>query len=155
VRRFVALALTLLIAACGTTSEKALPSQSRTLLPNARLKVSPSISVAVEKVVIWGMLAGTAYLVLDPFAPNWRIEEAPLGDEYIHFDLRMKRYYSGGAGEARAVFDHRAKELMRLNGFDGYQVVEYSESLDSSVIGSQRTAEGVVRLIRKSQPVPG
>lgn len=154
-KRIAVLSLSVLLAACGTTTEKALPSSGRTLLPNASLKVSPSISVAVEKVVIWGALIGAAYLVTDPLSPNWSIEEAPLGDEYVHFSLRMKRYYGGGAGEARAVFDHRAKELMRLNGFDGYQVMEYSESLDSSVIGSQRTAEGVVRLTRKSQPIPG
>lgn len=149
-KRIAVLSLSILLAACGTTTEKALPSSSRTLLPNTMLKVSPSISVAVEKVVIWGALAGAVYLVLDPFAPNWRIEEAPLGDDHIHFSLAMKRYYSGGAGEARAVFDHRARELMRLNGFDGYRVVEYSESLNSSVLGSQRVAEGVVHLTRKS-----
>jgi hypothetical protein len=62
----------------------------------------------------------------------------------------MKRYYAGGAGEAQSIFQRRAKELMRLNGFDGYSVVEYQEGLDSSVIGSQRTAEGVILLIRKS-----
>lgn len=141
------LVLGFLIAACSTT-EKAIPS-SGYMLPNASLKVSPSISIALEKVVIWGTLAGAAYLVLDPLAPNWRLEEAPLGDEHIHFSLQMKRYYAGGAGEARAVFNRRASDLMRLNGFDGYEVVHYSEGLDSSVLGSRRTAEGVVRLTRK------
>ena len=108
--------------------------------------------------MIWGALAGAAYLVLDPLAPNWDIEEAPLGDDHVHFSLKMKRYYAGGAGEARAVFDRRAKELMRLNEFDDYQVVEYTESLDSSILGSQRKAEGVVLLTRKATsrlPPPG
>lgn len=146
-RPVVVLLSSMALCACGTT-EKSIPS-SGTLLPNAALKVSPSISVALEKVVIWGALAGAAYLVLDPLAPNWKIEEAPLGENHIHFALQMKRFYTGGAGEARAVFNRRARELMRLNDYDGYQVVEYSESLNSSVLGSQRTAEGVVRLTRK------
>ncbi|HZV55631.1 MAG TPA: hypothetical protein VFF82_11885 [Rhodocyclaceae bacterium] len=146
-RQAAILLASMALCACSTT-EKAIPS-SGTLLPNASLKVSPSISVALEKIVIWGTLAGAAYLVLDPLAPNWKIEEAPLGDSHIHFSLQMKRFYTGGAGEARAVFNRRAKELMRLNDYDGYQVVEYSESLNSSVLGSQRTAEGVIRLTRK------
>jgi hypothetical protein len=145
--RLAALGMSLLLAACSTT-EKSIPS-SGYVLPNASLKVSPSISIALEKVVIWGALAGAAYLVLDPLAPNWRLEEAPLGEQHIHFSLQMKRYYTGGAGEARALFNRRARELMRLNGYEGYEVVHYSESLDSSVLGSRRTAEGVVRLTQK------
>jgi hypothetical protein len=152
-RRPGLLLLAVILYGCGSTTERSIPS-SGTLVPNATLKVSPSISIALEKVVVWGALAGAAYLVLDPLSPNWDIEEAPLGADHVHFSLKMKRFYAGGAGEARALFNRRAKELMRLNEFDGYQVVEYSESLDSSVLGSQRKAEGVVLLTRKAKPLP-
>ena len=37
---------------------------------------------------------------------------------------------------------------MRQGGYDGYQVVEYSEGLESSVLGSQRVSQGVIRLTR-------
>lgn len=137
----------LAITACGSDSVKTIPS-SGSMIPDYTLKVSPGVSIALEKIVYWGALVGVAYLVLDPLSPNWDIEEAPLGDRHIHFSLRMKRFYAGGAGEAQAVLHRRAKELMRLNGFDGYQIVEYQESLDSSVLGSQRTAVGVVKLTR-------
>ncbi len=148
--RFAAiLAASLALAACGSSSVRTIPS-SGSLIPDYTLKMSPTISIALEKIVYWGALAGVAYMVLDPLSPNWEIEEAPLGENHIHFSLRMKRYYTGGAGEAQALLHRRAKELMRLNGFDGYQVVEYQESLDSSVIGSQRTATGVVKLTRKT-----
>jgi hypothetical protein len=146
--RLVALGLSMLLVACSTT-EKAIPS-SGYLLPNASLKMSPSISVPLEKVVIWGAVAGLAYLVLDPLAPNWKIEETPLGDDHVHFSLRMKRFHTGGAGEAHAVLHRRAGELMRLNGFTGYKVLEYNEGMDSSMLGSQRTAEGVVLLTKKA-----
>lgn len=139
----------LALSACGSSSVKSIPSTG-TLIPNYTLQVAPSISVALEKVVYWGALAGIAYKVLDPLAPNWEIEEAPLGANHIHFSLRMKRYYAGGAGEAQSLFHRRAKELMRLNDFTGYKVVEYQESLDSSVLGSQRTATGVVILTGKA-----
>lgn len=140
-------AMALALGAC-TSSVKSIPS-SGTMIPDYTFRVSPGISVALDKVVYWGALAGIAYYVLDPLSPNWEIEEAPLGENHIHFSLKMKRYYAGGAGEAQAVFHRRAKELMRLNGFDDYKVVEYQESLDSSVLGSQRTAVGVVLLTRK------
>jgi len=143
------LILGLLLGACGSSSVKSIPS-SGTMIPNYALQVSPSISVALEKVVYWGALAGIAYSVLDPLAPNWEIEEAPLGENHIHFSLRMKRYYAGGAGEAQSLFHRRAKELMRLNGFGAYRVVEYQESLESSVLGSQRTATGVVVMTGKT-----
>jgi hypothetical protein len=141
--------MSLALTACGSSAVRTIPS-SGSLIPDYTLKMSPTISIALEKIVYWGALAGVAYMVLDPLSPNWEIEEAPLGENHIHFSLRMKRYYAGGAGEAQALFHRRAKELMRLNGFDDYQVVEYQESLDSSVIGSQRTATGVVKLTRKT-----
>lgn len=103
----------------------------------------------LDKTIYWAGWAAVAYLVLDPFSPNWEIEEARFPENHIHFQLSMKRYYAGGAGEARQIFHRRAKELMRAGGFASYEVVEYSESMDSSVIGSQRTAEGVIRLLKK------
>lgn len=137
------------LAGCASDSVRSVPSKG-SLIPDYVLKVSPTVSVALEKIVYWGALAGLAYLILDPQAPNWEIEEAPLGEDHVHFSLRMKRYYSGGAGEAQALFHRQAKEIMRLNGFDDYKVVEYTEGLDSSVLGSQRVATGVIRLTRKS-----
>jgi hypothetical protein len=51
------------------------------------------------------------------------------------------------------VFNRRAKELAHLKDFDGYQVMEYTESLDSAVIGSRRTAEGVNKLTGSIGPL--
>ncbi|MDP2751255.1 MAG: hypothetical protein Q8O31_01410 [Rhodocyclaceae bacterium] len=155
--RFVSLLLLILaLVACSSTpvgGVRGYPEHG-TIVPNALLKLTPSISIELDKLVVWGIYAGVAWLVLDPLAPNWEIEEAPLPEHHIHFSLKMKRYYAGGQGEARPTFHRRAKELMQYNGFDGYEVVEYSESLDSSVLGSQRTATGVVRMIsHKSKPV--
>ncbi|MEW6513289.1 MAG: hypothetical protein AB1443_04730 [Pseudomonadota bacterium] len=118
------------------------------LIPDATVQLGPSVSYPVEKLVYWGIWVGAAYLILDPLAPNWDIEEARLPENHVHFQMSMKRYYTGGAGEARAVFNRRAKTLMREGGYSGYEIVEYSEALDSSVLGSKRTAEGVIRLTK-------
>lgn len=119
------------------------------ILPDTSLNITKSLQIPLEKVVTWGFYAGAAWLILDPLAPNWEIEQASFPDRHYHLSMRMKRFYAGGAGEARMVFHQRARDLMRQNGFDGYSVVEYSEGLDSSVLGSQRIAQGVIQLTRK------
>lgn len=156
-RLFLAFVFTLAcgLAGCGlrhypgaTGLSGNLPAQGP-LLPDTDLNISKSLQIPLEKVVVWGLYAGAAWLILDPLAPNWEIEQASFPDRYYHLSLKMKRVYSGGAGEARVVFQQRAKELMRQNGFDAYTVVEYTEGIDSSVLGSQRVAQGVIQLTRR------
>lgn len=149
-RRLLPVVMSLTLAACASDSVRSVPTKG-SVIPAYTLKVSPTVSVALEKIVYWGALAGAVYLILDPLAPNWEIEEAPIGDDMVHFSMRMKRYYAGGAGEAQALFHRHAKETMRYNGFDGYKVIDYQEALESSVLGSQRVASGVVQLTRSSE----
>lgn len=120
------------------------------LIPDTSISLGPSVSYPLEKLVYWGSWVGAAWLILDPLSPNWEIQEARFPENHVHFSLKMKRYYAGGAGEARAVFHRRAKEMMRASGFTGYEVVEYAEGMESSMLGSQRTAEGVVRFSKTS-----
>ncbi len=155
------LILTLLIllemTGCGSLSSRLSGDLPRSggLVPNTTLKITPSFGIPLEKFVYWGAYAGAAYLILDPLAPNWEIEEAPLPDNYIHMELKMKRFYAGGAGEARAVFNRRARELMQYGEFSAYEVMEYSEGLESSILGSQHVAEGVIRLTGKTNTDQG
>jgi hypothetical protein len=131
---------------------EALPPQipyKGALIPDTTLQITPGFGITLEKLVYWGAFAATAYLILDPLAPNWQIEQAAFPGYHVHMSLQMKRYYAGGAGEARQVFHRRAKQLVREYGFEAYQVIEYSEGLDSSVLGSKRVAEGVIRLQQK------
>jgi hypothetical protein len=125
-----------------------LPAQGP-LIPDTTLNITNAVQIPLEKLVTWGLYAGAAYLILDPLAPNWEIEQAAFPDSHYHFSLKMKRFYAGGAGESRQVFHQRAKDLMRQGSYDGYQVLEYSESLESSVLGSQRVSQGVIRLTRR------
>lgn len=127
--------------------EGLLPAQGP-LVPDTTLNLGPGTMIALEKLVYFGAVAAAAYLVLDPRAPNWHIEEARFPGDHVHLSLAMKRYYAGGAGEARAVFGRRAQELARAGGFTGFEIVEYSEGMESSLLGAQRTATGVIRLTR-------
>lgn len=136
----------------GKTSEALAKASSKViggpLVPDVMLQPTPSIAYPLEKLVYWGLWVGAAWLILDPLAPNWDIEETRLPQDHVHVQLKMKRYTSGGAGEARELFHRRAKQLMREGGYARYEVVEYAESLTSAFYGGQRQASGVIRLTR-------
>lgn len=142
-----------LLSGCGsltsTTNASGTFPKGGSIIPATNIAVSPTYSLPLEKLVYWAGVSAIAYYVIDPAAPNWQIEEAKFPDNHYHLAMKMKRYYAGGAGEARVVFNRRAEELARSQGFSGYEIVSYSESLESSVIGSQRTGEGVIVLTGK------
>lgn len=134
----------------GTTSLSGdFPAQGP-IVPDTTLILSKSMQIPLEKMVSWGLYVGAAWLIIDPLAPNWEIEQANFPNQHFHLSLKMKRVYTGGAGEARMVFQQRAKDLMRQNGYDSFSIVEYNESLESSVLGSQRVARGVIQLTRRA-----
>lgn len=147
------LAAAITAAGCSTPAGVTAPSGG-TLIPNSQLAVSPKTIIPAERLVYWAGVAALAYYVTDPLAPNWSIQEAKFPQERYHLSLQMKRYYVGGAGEARVVFQRRARELMYAGGFESFQVLEYSEGMDSSVIGSQRVAEGVVAMVGRGAAAP-
>lgn len=136
------------IAGCARGPTSQTLATTNPLVPDAAIKLSETTSVPLEKLVFWGGYAALAYLILDPLAPNWDIEEAAFPDNRYYMTLRMKRYYAGGAGEARMTFHQRAGALMLRAGFDRYEVLEYKESVESSMLGSQRTARGVISLTK-------
>ena len=152
-KRLLPVMLVGLLAGCGswhvpTHLQGTLPNTG-SVVPDTKIVLLPSLSIPVEKMVYWGGYAGAAYLILDPLAPNWDIEEAKFPEERYHLSMHMKRVYAGGAGEARAVFNRRAKELTRSGDYAGYAILEYTEGMESSVLGSQRVAEGVIQLTKR------
>lgn len=150
---YAVLVVSAVLHGCGgalytTNAAGTIPTKG-TLIPATDVKVSPTYTVTLEKLIYWGGVAALAYYVIDPAAPNWQIQEIKLPDDRYHMNLQMKRYYTGGAGEARAVFQRRAKELVRAGGYREFQIIDYSEGMDSNAIGSQRVAEGTIQLVRK------
>jgi hypothetical protein len=148
-RRALVLVVALFLGACS--NNKTYPT-SGSLIPATKIGVSPGYTIPLEKIVYWAGTAAVAYYIIDPLAPNWEIEEAAFPEDHYRLSLRMKRFYNGGAGESRVVFNHRADELMRKGGFDGYRILDYTEGVESSVLGSQRVSAGTIVLTR-SNPV--
>lgn len=157
-RRGITVSVCLAIAACGTPRTPTLPTNGATtvfkggLIPATDIALSPTYTLPLEKLVYWAGVAAIAYYVFDPLAPNWEIQEAKFPDEHYKLSMKMKRYAVGGAGEARTVFNRRARDLANAGGYSGYKILEYSEGLESNILGSQRTTEGVVVLTGPKAP---
>lgn len=145
-KRLVAALLAAALAACGTTETKSVPG-SGTLLPNAKLVVSPNVAYTVEQLTMTALAAGALYLVYDPLAPNWQIEEQALGDETYALSLRAKGFRIGGDGEAMRILKRRALQLQRERGYADYRLLDYSEGIDSGTPLARRVSEGTIRLV--------
>ena len=146
-----ALFLVCLLSACNTTT-KEIP-KNKYLLPNATLRITPQISYTVEQIALAAAVAGTAYLVYDPLAPNWKIEEEAISDDTYRFSLRTKSFRVGGDGESLRILRRRALFLQREHGFSDYRLVDYSEGIDSSTPLTARFSEGRIQFLgRRATP---
>ena len=113
-----------------------------TLIPARTLDVSPSLHIPAEGLVAIGLI----YLIIDPLAPNWKVELERLSDRRYRVNLTMKRFITGGEGESTQVFRRAAEKLQHERGFSEYAILSYNEGIESKVTIAQRVASGVIEL---------
>ncbi|KAB2926507.1 MAG: hypothetical protein F9K30_06545 [Dechloromonas sp.] len=140
--------LVAVLAAGGCTSSG---STASPLIPDKFIQLTAKNSVSLSTLATAAVVAAAIYVVYDPLAPNWEIEEARLNDNTYRLSMKMKRYHTGGAGESIQLLKRRASQLQNEQGFGGYQIVEFTEGIDSQTIGARRVAEGVIRLVQQQQ----
>lgn len=92
------------------------------------------------------------YILYDPLAPNWTIQEKPLNEDTYYLSLKAKSFRVGGDGESLRIIKRRALQLQREKGYDGYRILDYSESIESSTPLTHRVSEGTVQLVRAHPP---
>lgn len=143
-RRIAACGLMLALAGCGSVGVGSSP-----IVPDKTFHLTSKIGFSLGDIAS-GLVAGALIqLIYDPLAPNWEIEQARLTEDTYYFNLRMKRYHTGGAGESMQVLRRRAGQLQRELGYGAYEVLEYTEGIDSQTLGAKRYAESTVRLVRR------
>ncbi len=92
--------------------------------------------------LVLGVAAAAAY---NAYLPTWSQDDIPIGQNRYRILLRKKTFSSGGDGEAVQVFKYRAEQIAAQHGFAGYQILEFTEGVDSSgPLGTQRVAQGVI-----------
>jgi len=124
-----------------------LGSASKPLIENKTYYLTSRTTLSSAGVVQGALALAAIQLIYDPLAPNWEIEEQRVSEDSFRFALRMKRYTTGGAGEAAQVLKRRASELQRELGYGGYTVLEYNEGIESETLGARRVAAGAIRLV--------
>ena len=150
-RLFLSALLFLSLGACNT--DTTVFPKNGTVLPNAALHLTPTTTLSFEQALLIGAVGAAAYLVYDPLAPNWNIEERRVDEETYALALRAKSFRIGGDGEAYQILKRRASSLQREKGYAGYRILDYSESIESGTPFTHRSGEGTIRLVR-AEPVP-
>jgi hypothetical protein len=130
-----------ILALSGCSSTRA-PGEPTTLIPDKTFNLSPSHTIPVESIVA-GVLI---YLIVDPLAPNWKVEVEPLSPTRYRVGLTMKKFITGGEGESTAVLRRTAERLRKERGASEYAILEQSEGIESHVLIAQRVAHAVIEL---------
>lgn len=116
---------------------------SRTpLIADKVLRLSPSLSVPLEALVAGAVL----FAVIDPLAPNWEVEATSLGQGRYVLALGMKRFATGGDGEAYPAMLRVAERLQQETGAAAYAVIAYSEGIESGLPAARRVARALIEL---------
>jgi hypothetical protein len=128
-----------LLTGCVNTGTEASRSP---LLVDKTLKLTPSVSLPLEAVAAGVLL----FAIIDPLAPNWEIETQDAGAGRYRITLTMKRFTSGGDGEAYPLMKRAAETLRQTQGAAAYSVAEFSEGIESTVPVARRVARAVIEL---------
>jgi hypothetical protein len=136
-----ALGLALTSAGCSTLEGSA---SSSAIIPNQSLNISHSLHLSLESIAAGALL----FVIVDPLAPNWRIEQTRLGENRFRIALKKKRFTTGGDGEVMPAFNRRAEQIAIEFGSSQYRIVEFTEGIDSAVPIAQRVAQGIIEIIR-------
>jgi len=93
-----------------------------------------------------GMTWSPQFAAIELLAPNWEIETREAGPSHYRITLTMKRFTTGGDGEAYLVMMRTAEQLRQAQGAQAYSVAEFSEGIESTVPVARRVARAVVEL---------
>lgn len=150
----VLLVLTAVVAGCGTVGKAVNDTLggdhpgTGPIIPDGVVRLSPNNAYSLEKLVVGAAAVGLIYVVYDPLAPNWKIEEKALNADTYYLSMQAKSFRTGGDGEAMMILKRRALKLQRENGFTGYRILDYSEGIESSTPFTHRFSEGTIQLVR-------
>jgi hypothetical protein len=130
--------LTLLLAGCDP------------IIPAETIHVTETLSYTYAEVLAAAAVIAVAYYVVDPLAPNWEIKETKLDDTRYLIDMRKKKVTTGGDGESIELFHRQADKITTEMGARGYQIVTWTEGVESVFPIARRWSRGVIEV----QPGP-
>ena len=103
-----------------------------------------STPLKLKEVVIGAIVI---YYAKDGFI--WEVEDRLIAPDTYRLTVKQGKLKSSGQGEARIYFQRRAESIASVQGCNGYDTLEYNESLVSDFLNiAQRVTEGVIRCRR-------
>ncbi|MDR3352822.1 MAG: hypothetical protein LBO00_07490 [Zoogloeaceae bacterium] len=152
-----ALFLSCCLFACATSER--IQESAQDSRAAGELAQDAAIAGAVYKLLLPSssdlILLGLAYVIYDPLAPNWEIETTRVSEEVFRMQLTLKRFHTGGEGEAQYLFRRNARRIAQAAGYDDYRVLRYEEGIESASRAARRFGEGEIQLLRTSGPAEG
>lgn len=148
----LAVGLVLILAGC-TTKTWNIPNEA-SIIPSGTVQIAPGVSYSLEQLAMTGLAGAVLYVVYQPLAPNWTIEEAALNENTYYVRLQAKRFRIGGDGESMLVLKRRALKLQHEGGYASYRILDYSEGIESGTPVAQKFSEGIIQLVRAEQVSP-
>ena len=112
----------------------------------------PSNIVGLPGDIFSSANAALLYIIYDPLAPNWKVEEKQLNEDTFYLAMRAKSFRVGGDGETLQILKRRALQLQHAKAYGGYQILNYSESIESSTPFTHRVAEATFQLVNVLRP---
>lgn len=137
-----------LLAGCGVLDKKLVEGgipRGGSLIPDAAVRISPEYTTSLSSLANTAAAAIVLNYVYQPLDPNWDLADIPLSHDTHRFSLRMKRFITGGEGEAWQIARRYAEGLQVAKGASGYVMLEFTQGIDSSTPFARRVAEGLVR----------
>jgi hypothetical protein len=144
------LTLVVTCAGCSTINSDGSVTAAHPLLGTKELQLTAGYALPPEAIAAGIILI----IVMDPLAPNWKIEQSEPQPGVFHLAMKKKAIANdgGGDGEARVVFMRRASALAKEHGIlpdqdsPGYSVLEFNEGVESNFPFARRVAYGVVKV---------
>jgi len=157
IRMLVLVAAAVSVSGCGIIDNKLLGSsvpRHGSLIPDTKIQLTKGYATTIEKLALTGAAAAALYYVYQPLDPNWEGADLPVSHDVYRISLRMKRFHTGGDGEALQQARRYAEQLRVARGASGYTLVEFAEGIESSTPVAHRIAEAIVRLKDVPPPPP-
>jgi hypothetical protein len=138
---------TLALAGCNSTP-------TSPVIPDETIYLTNTFAITYAELLGTAALVGVTYLIVDPLAPNWEVTQTKLADNRWRINMRKKDFTTGGDGEAVELLRRHAEELAETQGYRRYQVMAWTEGVQSDVPFAHRWGRGEVELREPLPPMP-
>lgn len=124
------------------------------LIPDHTFKLTAAQSISTAELLGVAAVATAVYYVVDPLAPNWEVGETKVSDNRWRIAMQKKRFTTGGEGEAVMLLHREAERLAAANGYRAYQILGWSEGVQSDMPIGYRWGRGEIELREPAPPMP-